>query len=152
MHIFWLAVFIGKVTQTWQNIHAVLKSSREVRFCHTKTLSLSLLPRETSTTGCLSTLGVGSRTPADAKIWGCLNPLYKMVQCSPPSISTALHLQVPFLFLKIILFIYLFLAVLVLRSCAVLSLDLTSGGSSLAVMCRLLIAVASLVGEHRLNS
>ena len=54
--------------------------------------------------------------------------------------------------LKKILFIYLFLAVLVLRSCAVLSLDLTSGGSSLAVMCRLLIAVASLVGEHRLNS
>ena len=47
-------------------------------------------------------------------------------------------------------FIYLFLAVLVLRSCAVLSLDLTSGGYSLAAMCRLLFAVASLVAGHRL--
>ena len=47
-------------------------------------------------------------------------------------------------------FIYLFLAVLVLCSCAVLSLDLTSGGYSLAATCRLLIAVASLVAEHRI--
>ena len=46
--------------------------------------------------------------------------------------------------------IYLFLAVLVLCSCAVLSLDLTSGGYSLAATCRLLIAVASLVAEHRI--
>ena len=48
------------------------------------------------------------------------------------------------------LFIYLFLAVLGLHRCAGMSLVSVSGGYSLVVMRRLLIAVASLAAEHRL--
>ena len=44
-----------------------------------------------------------------------------------------------------ILFIYLFLAVLGLHCCKGFSLVVASEGYSLAVVCRLLIAVASLV-------
>ena len=45
---------------------------------------------------------------------------------------------------------YLFLAVLVLHSCAGFSLVTGSGPYSLAELPRLLTAVASLVAEHRL--
>ena len=51
---------------------------------------------------------------------------------------------------KIILFTYLFFAVLGLHCCAGFSLVATSGGYSLVVMHRFLIAVASLVVEHGL--
>ena len=47
-------------------------------------------------------------------------------------------------------FIYLFLAVLGLRCCTGSSLAAVSGGYSPVVVSRLLIAVASLVGEPRL--
>ena len=50
---------------------------------------------------------------------------------------------------KIYLFIYLFLAVLGLHCCAwTFSLVETSWGYSLAVVCRLLIAVTTLVAEY----
>ena len=51
---------------------------------------------------------------------------------------------------KIILFIYLFLALLSLRCCIGFSLVSVSGGYSLVVVCGLLIEVAFLVVEHRL--
>ena len=54
-----------------------------------------------------------------------------------------------FLFLKI-LFFNIFLAVLGLCCCAGFSLVMASGGCSLGAVCRLLIAVASLVMEHGL--
>ena len=49
-------------------------------------------------------------------------------------------------------FVYLLLAVLGLCCCAGLSLVVASGGYSLAAVCRLLIAVASLLVEHRLGA
>ena len=51
-------------------------------------------------------------------------------------------------FLQFILF--LFLAVLDLLCCSGFSLGAASAGDSLVAMCGLLIAVASLVAEHRL--
>ena len=51
---------------------------------------------------------------------------------------------------KRVLFIYLFLAVLGLSCCAGFALVVVSGGYSLAEVPRLLMAVASLVGEHGL--
>ena len=50
------------------------------------------------------------------------------------------------------LFIYLSLAVLGLSCCVGFSLVVTSGGYSLVAVCGLLIAVASLVVEHRLQA
>ena len=47
-------------------------------------------------------------------------------------------------------FYYLFLALLGLRCCAGFSLVVASGGNFLVAVCRLLIAVASLVAEQRL--
>ena len=47
-------------------------------------------------------------------------------------------------------FIYLFLATLALHCCAVFTSVATAGGHYLVVMCRLLVAVASLVAEHGL--
>ena len=49
-----------------------------------------------------------------------------------------------------ILFIYLFLAVLGLHCYKDISFVVASGGHSLPVVCGLLLAVASLVVEHRL--
>ena len=46
--------------------------------------------------------------------------------------------------------VYLFLAVLGFRCCVGFSLIVASGGYSLVVVLRLLIAMVSLVGEHRL--
>ena len=53
-------------------------------------------------------------------------------------------------FLKIILFIYLFLAALGLHRMSRLSLVAAGGGYSLAVPHGLLAAAASFVAEHRL--
>ena len=53
-------------------------------------------------------------------------------------------------FLKIILFMYLLLAVLGLPCCLDFSLVVASGGYSLVVVCGLLMVVASLVGGNRL--
>ena len=50
----------------------------------------------------------------------------------------------------IIVFVYLFLTVLGLRCCVSFSLDAEGRGYSLAAVCRLLTAVASLVEKHRL--
>ena len=47
-------------------------------------------------------------------------------------------------------FIYIFLAVLGLSYCVGFSLDVASGGYSLIVVLRLLIAVASLGAKHGL--
>ena len=47
-------------------------------------------------------------------------------------------------------FIYLFLAVLGLYCSVAFSLVAESGGYSLVAVCRLLIVMASLVGEHGL--
>ena len=55
-----------------------------------------------------------------------------------------------FFFKKV--FIYLSLAVLGLSCCVGFSLVVTSGGYSLVAVCGLLIAVASLVVEHRLQA
>ena len=52
--------------------------------------------------------------------------------------------------LKKILFIYLFLAALGLRCCARAFSSCGEWGLLFVVVCRLLIAVASLVAEHRL--
>ena len=60
------------------------------------------------------------------------------------------RLQFTCLFFYDFIFIYLFLAVLGLCRCIGFSLVVASGGYSLVVMCRLLIAVASFVAEHRL--
>ena len=54
------------------------------------------------------------------------------------------------IFKKINLFIYLFLAELGLCCCTGLSLVATSRGYSLVAVHKLLVAVASLVGEHQL--
>ena len=48
-------------------------------------------------------------------------------------------------------FIYLFLTLLGLHCCTGFPLVVASGGSSLAVVCGLLIAVASLVAKHQLH-
>ena len=62
------------------------------------------------------------------------------------------HIQLPlFLFFKIIIFIWLFLAVLGLCCCTGFPLVAASGGHSLVALCRLLLAVASFVAEHRLQ-
>ena len=62
----------------------------------------------------------------------------------PPSIPSSFYL-----FLKVIWFFTLFLAVLSLQRCAVFSLVVASRGFSLVAVCRLFIAVASLVAEQR---
>ena len=54
-----------------------------------------------------------------------------------------------FVYTYIYLFIYFLLAVLGLHCCMTFS-SCGEGGFSLVVVCRLLIAVASLVVEHRL--
>ena len=56
----------------------------------------------------------------------------------------------PLVFFKNNVFIYLSLVVLGLHCCRRFSLGAASGGSSLVAAHRLLIAVASLVAEHRL--
>ena len=61
---------------------------------------------------------------------------------------TVLFLRKLLLFVKIILFFYLFLAVLGLQCCADLSLAVVSKGCSLVTVHRLLIAVASLAVKH----
>ena len=48
------------------------------------------------------------------------------------------------------LFFYLFLAVLGLHCCVGFSLVVANWGCTLVVVCRLLIAVASLAAEYRL--
>ena len=64
---------------------------------------------------------------------------------------TVLFLRKLLLFVKIILFFYLFLAVLGLQCCADLSLAVVSKGCSLVTVHRLLIAVASLAVKHWLQ-
>ena len=54
------------------------------------------------------------------------------------------------LFVCLLIYLFLFLAVLGLRCCAGFSLAVASGACSRIVVHRLLIAVPSLVGEHRL--
>ena len=54
------------------------------------------------------------------------------------------------LFVCLLIYLFLFLAVLGLRCCAGFSLAVVSGACSRIVVHRLLIAVPSLVGEHRL--
>ena len=61
---------------------------------------------------------------------------------------TVLFLSKLLLFLKLILFFYLFLAALGLQCCADLSLAVVSKGYSLVRVHRLLIAGASLVVKH----
>ena len=64
-------------------------------------------------------------------------------------ISSPLHSKPP-IKKKIILFVYLLLAVLGLCCCAGFSLVVAIRGDSLAAVRGLLIAVASLVGQHGL--
>ena len=67
--------------------------------------------------------------------------------CFPPQQGTCFPVPQFFLF-KNNLFIYLFLAMLGLLCCAGFSLAVANRGCSLAVVCRLLTAVASLAVEY----
>ena len=67
-----------------------------------------------------------------------------------PGIKTAVPALEGKVFLKKTIYLFLFLAVLGLRSRAGFSLDAANGGYSLVVACRLLSETASIVAQHGL--